>query len=119
MLIWVFASVGTHSPIPANAEVTMRASYYDEKFQGRPMANSKPFDWRKMTVAHRDLPLGTKVLLTNSSPEKRTETIVATVTDRGPFVSGRDIDVSKGVAKKLKLKMGDHGTAPVTVQVLE
>jgi rare lipoprotein A len=61
------------------------------------MSNSRPFDVYKDTIAHRDLPLGTRVQTENPSTGKAVE---AKVTDRAPFISGRDIDLSYGLAKK-------------------
>lgn len=115
-MIWMLANAGIHNPIPANTEVTMATSWYGQEFQGRTMANGEPFDRNKLTVAHRKLPLGTKVLLTN--PDNGFK-VIATVKDRGPYIKGRHLDASEKVAKTLQLKMGKKGTAPVVVQVLE
>ena len=75
------------------------------------MANGRPFDMYADTAAHRSLPMGTKLQLTNPA-NGRTATVE--ITDRGPYIRGRNLDVSYGVAKKLgmvdagvaKLRMG-------------
>jgi|GEM_PF-1509972 len=74
------------------------ASWYGSNHHGQRMANGKPFNMYADTVAHRSLPLGTEVRLTNP---KNGQTVQATVTDRGPYVAHRDVDVSYGVARKL------------------
>jgi rare lipoprotein A len=77
---------------------TVVASWYGEQYHGKLMSNGKPFDMHKDTIAHRDLPMGTRVRIENPATGKAVE---AMVTDRGPFVSGRDIDLSYSLAKKL------------------
>jgi len=74
------------------------ASWYGPRHHGRLMANGKPFDMYADTVAHRKLPLGTRLTLTN--PRNGSAAQVQ-VTDRGPYIPGRDLDVSFGVARKL------------------
>jgi len=74
------------------------ASYYAHKFNGRTTASGEIYDERKMTAAHRDLPFGTTVRVTNLSNNK---SVVLKINDRGPFVKGRIIDVSYAAAKKL------------------
>jgi LysM repeat protein len=83
---------------PAQEEVV--ASWYGQAFQGRPMANGTPYDMYAATIAHRELPLGTRVELENPDTGQK---VVAVVTDRGPFVEGRDVDLSYGLARKLSL----------------
>ena len=76
------------------------ASWYGPGFDGRPMANGQPYDRHAATIAHRTLPLGTRVRLTN--PETGV-TVEARVTDRGPYVAGREVDLSYGLARRLDL----------------
>jgi len=76
------------------------ASWYGEQYHGKLMSNGKPFDMHKDTIAHRDLPLGTRVQIENPVTGK---VVDAMVTDRGPFISGRDVDLSYGLAKKLSV----------------
>lgn len=76
-----------------NDEVkTSYVSYYHEKFNGKRTASGDVFSNRKLTAAHRTLPFGTKVKLTN--PKTR-ESVVVTINDRGPFHSSRAMDISK------------------------
>ena len=74
------------------------ASWYGSQFQGKLMANGSPFNMNNLTVAHRSLPLGTRVRIQNVENGRE---IIATVTDRGPYVKGRDIDLSRQAAKLL------------------
>ncbi len=83
------------------------ASWYGEKYHGRPMANGQRYDMYADTVAHRDLPFGTRVELRNPATG---QTVSAVVTDRGPFIEGRDIDLSYGLARKLSLVEKGVGT---------
>lgn len=76
------------------------ASWYGKKYHGRAMADGTPFDMHANTIAHKDLPFGTKVELRN--PETG-QVEKATVTDRGPFIAGRDVDLSYGLAERLSL----------------
>lgn len=76
------------------------ASWYGPGFHGRPMANTKPYDMYAATVAHKQLPLGTRVCIRNPANER---VVVATVTDRGPYIDGRIVDLSKGVAHALDI----------------
>lgn len=76
------------------------ASWYGADFHGKAMANQKPYDMHAATVAHRRLPLGTKVCIRNLANER---IVVATVTDRGPYVGARIVDLSKGVAQALAI----------------
>lgn len=75
-----------------------KASYYADKFQGRKTASGEIFRQRRMTAAHKTLPFGTKVKVTNLSNGR---TIKVRINDRGPFVAGRIIDLSKKAARKL------------------
>jgi len=89
------------------------ASWYGEQYHGKLMSNGKPFDMHKDTIAHRDLPMGTRVRIENPATGKVVE---AMVTDRGPFVSGRDIDLSYGLAKKLSVV--DKGVSKLLMKKL-
>ena len=68
------------------------ASYYAEKFHGRRTASGQRFDMHKMTAAHKKLPFGSKIRVTNESNGK---SVIVEVNDRGPFVKSREIDLSK------------------------
>jgi rare lipoprotein A len=90
-----------------------RASYYHSFFDGRTTANGETFSNQAMTAAHRTLEFGTRVLVTNLMNSK---SVVVTINDRGPYVSGRIIDLSRRAASKLGFVQ--HGLARVKVQVL-
>ena len=90
-----------------------QASWYGSFHEGKLMANQRPFHMNQPTVAHRTLPLGTVVEVRNLANGYTAE---AEVTDRGPYVRGRVLDVSKAVAEQLD--MIPSGTAPVEIRVL-
>lgn len=73
-------------------KTNVHASYYHDKFQGRKTASGQKYDNTKYTAAHKKLKFGTKVKVTNP---KNGKSVIVTVNDRGPFVSGREIDLSK------------------------
>ena len=75
-----------------------KASYYHDKFHGRMTASGTIFNQNEMTCAHKTLPFGTKLEVTNLTNNK---TVIVTVTDRGPFIEGRHIDLSLAAARKL------------------
>ena len=68
------------------------ASYYHQKFHGRRTSSGVKFDNTKYTAAHRKFPFGTKLKITNEVNHK---SVIVQVTDRGPFVKGREIDLTK------------------------
>lgn len=70
----------------------VHASYYHDKFNGRKTASGELFNNSKFTAAHKKLKFGTKVLVTNPINGK---SVLVTINDRGPFVKGREIDLSK------------------------
>jgi rare lipoprotein A len=84
--------------VSARAGTLVTASWYGSNHHGQPMANGRPFNMYADTAAHRTLPFGTKVNLTNPA---NGHTATVEITDRGPFIRGRNLDVSYGVAKKL------------------
>jgi rare lipoprotein A len=86
----------------AEAETGL-AAVYSHKLDGHKTASGKIYSPSKMTVAHKSLPFGTKVKITNKSNGK---TAIATVTDRGPMQSGRVVDVSPAVAHALGMRHG-------------
>ncbi|MCH7400271.1 septal ring lytic transglycosylase RlpA family protein [Belliella kenyensis] len=90
---------------------TGKASYYHDKFHGRTTANGEKYKKHKMTAAHKTLPFGTKVKVINQTNGKR---VRVRINDRGPFVSGRIIDLSKKAAKKIDLL--DAGETDVKIK---
>lgn len=91
-----------------------KASYYGRKFQGRKMANGEPYRRNKMTAAHKTLPFGTRVEVTNLQNKKK---VKVEITDRGPFIRGRIIDLSEAAARRLNFI--DAGVVPVKMKVIE
>lgn len=120
-------------PIPASTEVTAptiteipeapsapqetaigrgSASYYAAKFHGRRTASGEAFDNRAMTAAHRTLPFGSMVRVTNPASGK---SVVVRINDRGPFIKGREIDVSRAAAEELGLVARGHATVELAL----
>ena len=89
------------------------ASWYGEPFHGRRSSNGEIYDMYKLTAAHRTLPFETMVRVTNLNNGKST---TVRITDRGPFVGNRIIDLSKAAAQEIEL-IGS-GVAPVRIEVL-
>ena len=89
------------------------AAYYAKRFHGRKTANGERFDVNKLTGAHRKLPFGTRVKVTNL---KNGRTVIVRINDRGPYARGGVIDLSPAAARQLD--MIRDGTVPVTVEVV-
>ncbi len=98
-------------PDPQEDARTMVASYYGYSLEGSPTATGEPFEPEGYTAAHKSLPLGTKLEVGYGG-----ESVRVVVNDRGPYVEGRDIDLSLAAAREVGLV--DPGTAPVRVSVL-
>lgn len=98
--------------LPATTQFGV-ASWYGPGFQGRETASGPPFDMNAMTCAHRQLPLGTCVRVTNLLNRRA---LILKVNDRGPYVGGRVLDVSRGAAKSLGF-LG-AGLAPVRIEIV-
>lgn len=93
---------------------TGKASFYADKFEGRPTASGEKYKHSKLTAAHKSLPFGTKVKVTNVANSQTVEVII---NDRGPYVDGRIIDLSKSAAEKLGFV--NLGLAEVQVEVID
>jgi rare lipoprotein A len=89
------------------------ASYYGAKFQGRRTASGEIYNAEELTAAHRTLPFGTQLKVTNLRNKK---SVVVQINDRGPHVRGRIIDLSKAAARKIGIMR--TGTARVKLEVL-
>jgi len=89
------------------------ASYYGADFHGRRTASGEIFDQWKMTCAHRSLPFGTRLKVTNMENKR---SVVVRVNDRGPWVTGRIIDLSYAAAKKLD--MIKEGVVKVKIEII-
>lgn len=83
------------------------ASWYGPGFHGRKTASGERFDMGELTAAHKTLPFGTRVLVHNPRNGKQ---VVVRINDRGPFVAGRVIDLSKAAAAALGFKGRGHDT---------
>ena len=83
------------------------ASYYADQFNGRRTANGERFSNSDYTAAHRTLPFGTRVRVTNPA---NGASVVVRINDRGPFTRGRMIDLSRAAAQDLGLIQRGHGT---------
>ncbi len=90
------------------------ASYYGDDFVGRKTASGELYDPVQLTAAHRSLRFGVRLLVTNLDNGR---TVVVTVNDRGPFVKGRIIDLSKAAADELDMLLA--GTANVSIHPLK
>ena len=86
------------------------ATHYGKEFAGRRTASGERFNPGAMTAAHRTLPFGTKVRVTNS---RSGQSVIVRINDRGPFVKGRSIDLSSGAARAIG--MGSTGNVRIEV----
>jgi rare lipoprotein A len=100
------------SPTPLYEKKYTFASWYGPKFHGRPTSSGEIFNMYAMTCAHKEYPFGTRLKVTNIENNRSAECIV---NDRGPFVEGRDIDLSYAVAKEIGV-IGS-GIARVLIEV--
>ncbi|TCD48301.1 septal ring lytic transglycosylase RlpA family protein [Chlorobium sp. N1] len=91
-----------------------RASYYALRFSGRRTASGEKHDRDSLTAAHRTLPFGTSVRVTNLSNGRE---VVVRINDRGPFRKGRIIDVSPAAARKIGIIRS--GTARVRIETID
>jgi len=105
---------------PANADsdspsvMTGHASWYGEEFAQRPTASGERYDPGKLTGAHRTLPLGSRVRVTNLQNGR---SVLVTINDRGPYAGRRAIDLSYGAARALG--MVERGIARVRIELVE
>lgn len=93
---------------------TMKASWYGPGFHGRKTANGEKFDQMSYTAAHKSLRFGTLLKITNP---KNGKSIVVRINDRGPYIEGRDLDLSKAAAHELGLI--SKGVARLKVEELK
>lgn len=97
-----------------DAKKTSFASYYHDKFNGRKTASGEIFSNSKLTAAHRTLPFGTEIKVTNLRNGK---SVIVEINDRGPFHSSRALDLSKAAFNSI----GNHvrGVMPVEYEIVE
>jgi 3D (Asp-Asp-Asp) domain-containing protein len=89
-----------NSSAKTGRQFTANTSWYGGKFQGRRTASGETFDQNKLTAASRTLPLGSRLTVQNPATGK---TCTVTINDRGPFVAGRDLDLSRAAAQSIGL----------------
>jgi len=82
------------------------ASYYGRRFHGRPTASGEAFDMNDFTAAHKTLPFGSRVRVTNP---RNGQSVIVRINDRGPFVRGRHIDLSRAAAEEIGIVRRGHG----------
>jgi len=104
---------------PAEAPQPLRvwdakASWYGKRFHGRRTANGEIYDMNAPTAAHQSLRMGSIVRLTNP---KNGRTRLVRINDRGPYIDGREMDVSRGIAIALGFK--ENGVARLRMELLE
>lgn len=112
VLLFLLGSCGGRVAYRPSGQM-MVASWYGKDFHGRPTASGEIFNMYDYTAAHRTLPFGSKLKIINP---KNGRSVVVRVNDRGPFVPGRDIDLSYAAARKIGIIT--EGTARVYVQYL-
>jgi rare lipoprotein A len=101
------------APAPRDGGQVGMASWYGGQFHGRTTASGEPFDMNAMTAAHRTLPFGTNVRVTNLDNGR---SVVVRINDRGPYAKRRIIDLSRHAAEQLGFRKA--GVAKVRVQVI-
>jgi rare lipoprotein A len=103
ILLIIFSSCHRKS-VPGSSAVsgteTGLASFYSESYNGKKTANGEIYNSSDLTAAHKKLPFGTKVKVTNLTNGK---TVKVRINDRGPFVAGRIIDLTRAAAKKIDM----------------
>ena len=97
---------------PSNGAIVGVASWYGKRFHGRKTASGQVYNMYAMTAAHRSLPFGTRVTVTNLNNGK---TVKLTINDRGPFIDGRVIDVSWAAARRLGFTQDGLARVRVTI----
>lgn len=115
--LFIVLSITALSIISAQADIITPeayASYYGEAFHGRTTANGEIFDMNAYTAAHKTLPFGTFVEVTNLENGKK---VVVRINDRGPFVGNREIDLSKAAA--ISLDMLSRGVTRVSLRYVK
>ncbi len=111
---WGCSGKTPEQPTPrAVQQESGQASFYADKYDGRRTASGERFDQQAMTAAHRTLPFGTKVKVTN---RRNGKSVTVRINDRGPFVKGRVIDLSRAAFSRIGNPV--FGVIDVTVEPL-
>jgi len=103
----------THSDAEVVTVMYGKASYYADKFEGRPTSSGENFSNSGLTAAHKSLPFGTLVRVTNLENNRQ---VVVKINDRGPYVAGRIIDLSRKAAEEIDMLR--QGVVEVKIEVL-
>lgn len=111
LLFTACASTPPSGQVPEHGARYLTASWYGPKFHGRPTSSGERFDMHGLTAAHKTLNFGTKLRVTNPDTDR---SVIVTVNDRGPFIRGRDLDLSYGAAKEIGLV--EKGVGKVKVE---
>jgi rare lipoprotein A len=113
VIVSLVAVACVHAPVATRAQDGL-ASYYGASFAGRRTASGERFDPNALTAAHRDLPFGTRIRVTNLDNGRA---VIVRVNDRGPFADGRIVDVSWAAARELGMLRS--GVARVRLELLQ
>lgn len=117
LTVIIFLFIGVSHPTFAQSNDKTQigaASWYGSKYHGRKTSSGERYNKNDMTAAHKTLPFGTMVKVTNPAND---QSVVLRINDRGPFVGKRIIDVSEAAARKLG--MHADGVAKVVVEVID
>jgi len=107
-------TIGTAAAGPAGKSQAGMASYYHDRFHGRQTASGARYNKGDLSAAHKTLPLGTRVRVTDS---RNGRSVVVRINDRGPYARGRVIDLSRAAANQIGLV--SKGVSRVTLEVLK
>lgn len=117
VLVWIFIFIASCSSVPLKSRPelvgcteTGKASFYAMKYQFRKTASGERFNQFSHTAAHKELPFGTKVRVTNV---KNGKSVVVKINDRGPFIKGRIIDLSRSAFSSI----GDTASGVIDVKI--
>jgi rare lipoprotein A len=125
LLVWSIAAAAPTKPLriqqrpmqpevaTADSDASHLASWYGPKYHGHLTASGEVFDMHELTAAHRDLPFGVRLRVTDPSSGR---SVLVRVNDRGPFLSGRDLDLSLAAARKLGIER--RGLVTVNYELL-
>lgn len=118
ILVLTFFMVGCSSTKNVSGEVfkkNVETSYYHDKFNGKKTASGEKFSNEKLTAAHKKLPFGTKLKVTNIANDK---SVIVEVNDRGPFTKSRELDLSKRAFMEITDNK-NHGTLRVRIEIIK
>ena len=115
IILFILSCSVIYNPVHAKSKILYGySSWYGDKFHGRKTASGEIYNMHKLTAAHRTLPFGTYLKVTNISNKKQ---VIVKVNDRGPFKANRIIDVSREAAKRLGFI--NQGLARVKIEILD